>query len=170
MNEPRDTVQDPLVADDIKTMKLYTHIDRFEDEMKARGLVDKKITEKDLSSFDMMHYYGAESVKEAAISLDLEKRPRILGLVMMKIQSKRSSWAAYTSLQDHLLSINWNHMKDIGSGLGGPARVLSELNPNVRVVACEYQSDLNEKAKYLTERCSLRRVFKMLLFTQSLIG
>ena len=46
-------------------------------------------------------------------------------------------------------------MKDIGSGLGGPARVLAELNPNVKVVACEYQSDLNEKAKYLTDRCSL---------------
>ena len=45
--------------------------------------------------------------------------------------------------------------KDIGSGLGGPARVLAELNPNVSVVACEYQSDLNAKAKYLTDRCSL---------------
>ena len=35
-------------------MKLYTHVDRFEDEMKARGLVDRKISEKDLSSFDMI--------------------------------------------------------------------------------------------------------------------
>ena len=62
-------------------MKLYTHVDRFEDEMVARGLVDKKISEKDLSSFDMMHYYGVESVEEAAKSLDLDKRPRILVMV-----------------------------------------------------------------------------------------
>ena len=39
--------------------------------------------------------------------------------------------------------------------MGGPARVLAELNPNVSVVACEYQSDLNAKAKYLTDRCAL---------------
>ena len=62
-------------------MKLYTHLDRFEDEMRARNLLDGKISEKDLSSFDMMHYYGVESVKEAAISLDLDKRQRILGFV-----------------------------------------------------------------------------------------
>ena len=68
-------------SDDIKTMKLYTHLDRFEDEMRARNLLDGKISEKDLSSFDMMHYYGVELVKEAAISLDLDKRQRILGLV-----------------------------------------------------------------------------------------
>jgi len=72
--------QDPN-EERIKTMKLYTHVKRFEDEMIARGLVDKKISEKDLSSFDMMHYYGVESVKEAAQSLDLDKRPKILGMV-----------------------------------------------------------------------------------------
>ena len=65
-------------------MKLYTHLDRFEDEMRARNLLYGKISEKDLSSFDMMHYYGVESVKEAAISLDLDKRQRILGLVSEK--------------------------------------------------------------------------------------
>ena len=79
-------LQDPTIerSDDIKTMKLYTHLDRFEDEMRARNLLDGKISEKDLSSFDMMHYYGVESVKEAAISLDLDKRQRILGLVSEK--------------------------------------------------------------------------------------
>ena len=80
MHDRNSRLFDPN-KDSIKTMKLYTHVDRFEDEMKARGLVDRKISEKDLSTFDMMHYYGVESVNEAAKSLDLDKRPRILGMV-----------------------------------------------------------------------------------------
>ena len=44
MHDRNSRLFDPN-KDSIKTMKLYTHVDRFEDEMKARGLVDRKISE-----------------------------------------------------------------------------------------------------------------------------
>ena len=43
---------------------------------------------------------------------------------------------------------------EIGAGIGGPARYLAWLT-GCRVVALELQRDLNETAKFLTERCGL---------------
>lgn len=46
---------------------------------------------------------------------------------------------------------------DIGSGLGGPARLLASWLPGVKVHALELQADLHEAGSELTRRCGLER-------------
>lgn len=48
-----------------------------------------------------------------------------------------------------------SHVLDIGSGLGGPARLLASWLPGVSVHALELQKDLHETAMELTQRCGL---------------
>jgi len=119
---------------EIKTMKLYTHLDRIDKELEASGLLALSstantttcpLTASQLSPFDSMHYLGDEAVQEAMRSTN--------------IYTSQSTNGTVTVL-------------DIGSGLGGPARLLSEWS-GCRVDALELQSDLNERARQLTRKC-----------------
>lgn len=119
-------------GDDIKTMKLYTHLDRIDKELEESGFLSstaaaRPLTASQLSRFDSMHYLGDEAVREAMQSANI-----------------LNTTTTTTPLATSVL--------DIGSGLGGPARLLSEWS-GCRVDALELQADLNERARQLTQRC-----------------
>eukprot|EP00584_Thalassiosira_punctigera_P007015 CAMPEP_0172531726 /NCGR_PEP_ID=MMETSP1067-20121228/5006_1 /TAXON_ID=265564 ORGANISM="Thalassiosira punctigera, Strain Tpunct2005C2" /NCGR_SAMPLE_ID=MMETSP1067 /ASSEMBLY_ACC=CAM_ASM_000444 /LENGTH=299 /DNA_ID=CAMNT_0013316129 /DNA_START=182 /DNA_END=1081 /DNA_ORIENTATION=+ len=110
--------------DGIKTMKLYTNVERIRNELEVRGMTDddgEPIDPIALSEIDSMHYMGNAAVDEAIKAMDnLGPSSRIL---------------------------------DVGSGFGGPARVLS-ARTKCGVTALELQEDIHEMAEYLTKRCA----------------
>jgi len=121
-------------------MKLYTHLDRIDKELEDAGLLlvssssssssimpSSRMSASRLSPFDSMHYLGDSAVLQA--------------MACAKIDS---------SGDDDCCSV-----LDIGSGLGGPARLLSEWT-GCHVDALELQSDLHRKAIQLTQKCGLQ--------------
>ena len=107
----------------IKTMQLYTDIERIDNEIRARG-IDDSTSEIDvhlLSQIDSMHYEGDDAIMAAIRLLNLSSSSKVL---------------------------------DIGSGLGGPARILA-AEAKCSVLAMELQGDLHDKASELTARCKL---------------
>ena len=120
-------------VDEIKTMKLYTHMERVYKELEELHLNDDSNDENKnrkkrrlldpvtLSSIDSLHYCGNEAIHNA-------------------IQA-----AHITS--EHVVC-------DIGSGLGGPARMLAHYT-HCRVHAYELQADLHATAQVLTRRCGM---------------
>jgi cyclopropane fatty-acyl-phospholipid synthase-like methyltransferase len=106
----------------IKTMKLYTHVERVERELAARGFgPDQLLTIEELFNLDQLHYHGPDAVRAAIHRLALKPGDRVL---------------------------------DVGSGLGGPARILAGEG-ECRVTAVELQEDLNRLAGSLTRRTGL---------------
>ena len=52
---------------DIKSMKLYTHIDRVFNELAEMGIGESdSLTESELCRFDQLHYHGTEALDVAA--------------------------------------------------------------------------------------------------------
>ena len=77
----------------IKTMQLYTDIERIDNELRARGIEEGSEVEPHvLPKIDSMHYEGDDAIMAAIQALGLSSSSRVL---------------------------------DIGSGFGGPARVLA---------------------------------------------
>lgn len=108
--------------ENIKTMQLYTDIERIDNELRARGIEDGSDVEPHvLSQIDSMHYEGDDAILAAIQALGLSSSSRVL---------------------------------DIGSGFGGPARVLA-AEAKCTVVAMELQGDIHDKASELTHRCQL---------------
>ncbi len=106
----------------IKTMKLYTHVDRVERELGARGFgLDDPLSIETLFDLDQLHYHGPAAVRAAIDRLGLVEGDRVI---------------------------------DVGSGLGGPARLLA-AEGGCRVTAIELQPDLNQLAADLTRRTGL---------------
>lgn len=106
----------------IKTMKLYTHVDRVERELAARGFEsDASLTLNDLVDLDQLHYHGVDAVRTAIEQIGLSADDRVI---------------------------------DVGSGLGGPARLLASES-GCHVTAIELQPDLNRLAESLTRRTGL---------------
>jgi SAM-dependent methyltransferase len=103
----------------IKTMELYNHIDRVQNELKELGL-HGQLTVDQLSDIDSMHYLGNDAIRSAIERGTISEKDSVL---------------------------------DIGSGLGGPARLLSHLT-NCNVDAIEIQGDLSDVAQELTFICS----------------
>jgi len=109
---------------DIKTMKLYTNVERIKNELASRNMLGDDAIAIDpivLSEIDSMHYMGNSAVEDAVSALKLDSSSKVL---------------------------------DIGSGFGGPARVLAAKS-NCSVTALELQRDIHDMGEYLTKRCDL---------------
>ena len=106
----------------IKTMQLYSRVERIYDDLRHAGIADHDpLTVEALSAFDQYHYFGTAAVDEAIRALDIGPHSRVL---------------------------------DVGSGLGGPARVMAQRS-GCRVTALELQADLDRVGQSLTARCGL---------------
>ena len=111
-----------MTDENIKTMKLYSRVERVYAELRDVGVGDDDpIPLGVLCRFDQYHYNGTDAVDEGIARLALEPHHRVL---------------------------------DIGSGLGGPARVIAS-RAKCTVTALELQPDMHEVASRLTERCGL---------------
>lgn len=63
----------------LKTMKLYSQVERIHNELRAVGLDgDTPLQVSDLTPFDHYHYFGAEAVDEAARALGVDRQSRVL--------------------------------------------------------------------------------------------
>lgn len=112
----------------IKTMKLYSNIDRIEKELEEMGCSHSSaLTQEALSPFDSMHYDGDKAVQAA---LDMAA----------------SANSEVTTFQNYKIL-------DVGSGFGGPARYMASKGH--KVVALELQKDVHAKGAELTQRCDL---------------
>lgn len=115
----------------IKTMKLYSNIDRIENELKCLGYAPSSpLKQEILSAFDSMHYKGDAAIQAA---LDVHVHVREGG----------------GEVSDSLKIL------DVGSGFGGPARYMASSKGSHKVLALELQGDVHKKAVELTERCGL---------------
>ncbi len=111
----------------IKSMKLYNHVDRIYNEIKELGKINSEpLIVEEITSFDQLHYYGTEAVDFAINKINIDSNMTIL---------------------------------EIGSGIGGPARYIANKT-GATVIALELQSDQNEIAIDLTERCGLSKKVK----------
>ena len=109
---------------DIKSMKLYNHVDRIFNELRELGKNDSEpLLVEELINFDQLHYHGTEAVDFSIKRLGINSKMTIL---------------------------------EIGSGIGGPARYIAN-ETGATVIALELQSDQNEIAIDLTERCGLSK-------------
>ena len=116
----------PVSNDDIKTMKLYTNVERIRDELASRGMTGDNIDPFELSKMDSMHYKENDAVNDAIEVMKLDESSNVL---------------------------------DVGSGFGGPARILSSLS-KCTTVALELQPDIHELAEDLTRSCNLSKLVK----------
>ena len=67
-----------MSASDIKSMKLYSHLERINNELVDAGLdPDGPLTVADLSPFDNLHYHGTEAVEQAIVALGLSADSRV---------------------------------------------------------------------------------------------
>lgn len=122
----------------IKTMKLYTHLDRIQRELQDAGLMMMSnnkdtstansdvviLTAEDLSAYDSMHYLGDAAVRQSIVQAGITAHTKIL---------------------------------DIGSGFGGPARLLAHWVEGCQVDALELQPDVHQEAAKLTAQCGLSK-------------
>jgi cyclopropane fatty-acyl-phospholipid synthase-like methyltransferase len=66
---------------DIKSMKLYTQVERVFNELRAMGIPeDAPLEATTISAFDQYHYLGTETVDEAIRVLGLGRESRVLDL------------------------------------------------------------------------------------------
>ena len=134
----------------IKTMKLYTHVERSKSlhiiddcipnvscsktiifavktELTARGMLrSDSIDPIALSEIDSMHYEGNNAIEDAVAAMKLTSSSTVL---------------------------------DIGAGFGGISRVLSSIS-KCNSTEFELQPDISEMAEYLTNKCNLDNLVK----------
>ncbi len=66
-------------AKNIKTMKLYTHVERIKNELAARGMLQGEYIDPiALNDIDSMHYMGNSAVEDAIATMKLESSSRVL--------------------------------------------------------------------------------------------
>ena len=67
-----------MSSSDIKSMRLYAHLERFTNELKAAGIdPDGPLTVDQLSPFDNLHYHGTEAMDRAILELGISDRSHI---------------------------------------------------------------------------------------------
>ena len=67
-----------MSASDIKSMKLYSHLERISNELVAAGLdPEGPLTVADLSAFDNLHYHGTDAVERAIVELGLSADSKV---------------------------------------------------------------------------------------------
>ena len=126
-------------GDGIKTMQLYSDIERIENELRELGIEEGgAVSVAQLNRFDSLHYEGNCAVDAAAQFMGLDAKMTCGGI--------EGGAAASSSPTVRVL--------DVGSGLGGPARYLADQFA-CHVTALELQSDVHAKAAQLTERAGL---------------
>ena len=124
---PNNNLKDAPPAEDIKTMKLYTNVERIKNEIASRNMLKNGIIDPiALSEVDSMHYMGNSAIEDAFVAMKLNSTSKVL---------------------------------DVGSGFGGPARVLSSIS-KCNTTALELQQDIHEMAEYLTEKSNLSNLVK----------
>ena len=66
---------------DIKTMKLYHHFERVDNELRHAGFKDDdKLRPEDLFAFDNMNYYGTEAVQNAIDCCKIDQNCKVLDI------------------------------------------------------------------------------------------
>ena len=66
-------------ANDIKSMKLYTHIDRVYRELNELGKGPEDLLDtSELAAFDQLHYHGVDAVQYAVDTLNISDRSSVL--------------------------------------------------------------------------------------------
>jgi len=64
---------------DIKTMKLYNHVERIKNELKARDMLQSEsIDPIELSEIDSMHYEGNDAIEDAINAMKLTQSSTVL--------------------------------------------------------------------------------------------
>ena len=67
------------LAADIKSMKLYSHIDRVYNELRELGKSDTDpLQASELSAFDQLHYHGTDAVDESISMIGINQNARVL--------------------------------------------------------------------------------------------
>ncbi|MGI9310806.1 MAG: class I SAM-dependent methyltransferase [bacterium] len=67
------------LAADIKSMKLYSHIDRVLNELAEIGKDgDAPLSAEELSAFDQLHYHGTDAVDRAIEMIGIDRDTRVL--------------------------------------------------------------------------------------------
>ena len=65
----------------IKTMKLYTHVERIKNELTDRGMLQSEyIDPMTLNEIDSMHYMGNTAVEDAISTMKLDPSSRVLDI------------------------------------------------------------------------------------------
>ena len=68
-------------ANNIKTMKLYTHVERIKNELAARGMLQSEYIDPiALNDIDSMHYMGNSAVEDVISTMKLESSSRVLDI------------------------------------------------------------------------------------------
>lgn len=115
---------------EIKTMKLYHHLDRIERRLRDLGYAPTQDTGVDperLGTMDSLHFFGDEPIQRILRLLGADNNP--------------------TSAQK-------KSVLDIGTGYGGTARLLAHRS-GCHVDALELQPDMSDAAQVLTRKCGL---------------
>jgi cyclopropane fatty-acyl-phospholipid synthase-like methyltransferase len=68
----------PPDNDGIKTMKLYTHVERIQREVKSRFETESIIDPIALSEIDCMHYEGNDAIKDVIHAMQLNSSSKVL--------------------------------------------------------------------------------------------
>ena len=109
----------------IKSMKLYHHVNRIYNELDELGKINSdplNVEEfRNIEFFDQLHYHGTKAVDFCIKELNIDSSMSIL---------------------------------EIGSGIGGPARHIAN-ETGATIIALELQHDQNKLALDLTRRCGL---------------
>ena len=67
------------LAADIKSMKLYSHIERVYNELRELGKAqDDPLDAAELTAFDQLHYHGTEAVDESINMIGIDQQSRVL--------------------------------------------------------------------------------------------
>ena len=117
--------------EEIKTMQLYSHMDRVKNEVKAveaaLGIsTEQPLSYKAVQGFTCLNYTGVSGVDASAKAMGLKSGSEGEGKTLL----------------------------DIGCGLCGPARHLP-ANYNCTVVGVELQTELAEASAWLSKRCGI---------------
>ncbi|KAF1330497.1 Sterol 24-c-methyltransferase, partial [Globisporangium splendens] len=119
---------------EIKTMKLYHHVDRIERRLQDLGYSlsnqSELVDPERLGTVDSLHFFGDEPIQ------------RILQLINASSGSNQDD--ANETMK----------VLDIGTGYGGTARLLAHRS-GCRVDALELQPDLSAAGAHLTRKCGL---------------
>lgn len=121
---------------EIKTMKLYHHVERIERRLRGLGYSnqrDERVDPERLGTMDSLHFFGDEPIQ------------RILQLI---------NGGKDTSVDPIDNTSAAKKVLDIGTGYGGTARLLAHRS-GCHVDALELQPDLSAAGQHLTHRCGL---------------
>ena len=69
------------MGDDIKCMKLYSHLERVDRELAEMGFTkESELKAQDIFAYDHMNYYGTEAVQAAITACGIKKTSKILDI------------------------------------------------------------------------------------------